>query len=196
MNVATIDQVLSEFSTEEKEKITQLILQSGINPRDPLIVTMATLAKIDSRIDKIPESLGTIVSIWTETLDTKLSQIFRSAVVQQKKALLETVKELLNKSSPTHFASLPMLHSLYLVAILGGVLALGTVIGAFVSANTIVKFVTPSNLSSQDKALLQWARSADGRQAKDLQKINADAITFCKKQVKELKGKCVISIRN
>jgi hypothetical protein len=196
MNVAAIDQVLAEFSAEEKEKITQLILQSGINPRDPLIVTMATLAKIDSRIDKIPESLGTIVSTWTETIDTKLSQIFRSAVAQQKKALLETVKELLNKSSPTHFASSPMLHSLYLVAILGGVLALGTVIGTFISANTIVKFVAPSNLNSQDKALLQWARSANGRQAKELQKMNADAISFCKKQVKELKGKCVISIRN
>ena len=73
MNVAAIDKVLAEFSAEEKEKITQLILQSGINPRDPLIVTMATLAKIDSRIDKIPESLGTIVSTWTETIDTKLT---------------------------------------------------------------------------------------------------------------------------
>jgi hypothetical protein len=196
MNVAAIDKVLAEFSAEEKEKITQLILQSGINPRDPLIVMMATLAKIDSRIDKIPESLGTIVSTWTETIDTKLSQIFRSAVVQQKKALLETVKELLNKSSTTHFASLPMLHSLYLFATLGGVLALGTVIGTFISANTIVKFVAPNNLSSQDKVLLQWARSADGKQAKELQKINADAISFCKKQVKELKGKCVISIQN
>jgi transposase-like protein len=196
MNVAIVDEVLSEFSPEEKEKITQLILQSGINPRDPLIVTMATLAKIDSRIDRIPESLGTMVSTWTETIDTRLSQIFRSAVAQQKKALLETVKELLNKSSPTHFASLPMLYSLYLVAILGGVLALGTVIGTFISANTIVKFVTPSNLSYQDKVLLQWARSADGKQAKELQKINADAISFCKKQVKELKGKCVISIQN
>jgi len=195
MNVAVIDEVLAEFSTEEKEKITQLILQSGINPRDPLIVTMATLAKIDSRIDRIPESLGTIVSTWTETIDTKLTQVFRSAVVQQKKAFLESVKDLLDKSSPTHFASLPMLHSLYLFATLGGVLALGTVIGTFISANTIVKFVTPSNLSSQDKALLQWARSADGKQAKDLQQINADAISFCKKQVKELKGKCVISIQ-
>lgn len=196
MNVAVVDEVLAEFSTEEKEKITQLILQSGINPRDPLIVTMATLAKIDSRIDKIPESLGTIVSTWTETIDTKINQIFRSAVTQQKKALLESVKDLLNKSSTTHFASSPMLHSLYLVATLGGVLALGTVIGTFISANTIVKFVTPSNLSSQDKALLQWVKSADGKQAKDLQKINADAISFCKKQVKELKGKCVISIQN
>lgn len=196
MNVAIIDEVLAEFSTEEKEKITQLILHSGINPRDPLIVTMATLAKIDSRIDKIPESLGTIVSTWTETIDTKITQIVRSAVTQQKKVFLESIKELLNKSSPTHFASSPMLHSLYLIATLGGVLALGTVIGTFISANTIVKFVTPSNLSSQDKVLLQWARSADGKQARELQKINADAISFCKKQVKELKGKCVISIQN
>ncbi|OWY69031.1 hypothetical protein B7486_23360 [cyanobacterium TDX16] len=196
MNVAVVDEVLAEFSAEEKEKITQLILHSGINPRDPLIVTMATLAKIDSRIDKIPESLGTIVSTWTETIDTKLTQVFRSAVTQQKKAFLESVKDLLNKSSATHFASLPLLHSLYLFAILGGVLALGTVIGTFISANTIVKLVAPNNLSSQDKALLQWARSADGKQAKVLQKINADAISFCKKQVKELKGKCVISIQN
>lgn len=197
-----LDVALQDYSKEEKQKIVQLIKQSGINPRDPLFMVMASLGKFEFLMDQLPPRLNSLVETWTVAIDNKLQQASSVALVQQNKAIAEAAEKLVSQVSTSVSSDPKVLSSTYLgniklycaSLILGAVLALGAMIGGVIYAVAASNYSSPEGLSLQDKNLLLWAKSDAGRQALEIQKINANTIEVCKKQRQQLKGKCVISV--
>ncbi len=130
---------------------------------------------------------------WTNLVDDKLDSAAKVAVLQQKSAIASASNELLKeqiKQGGTASKLNLKKSSLGLIAgALGFTLALGSIIGGF-----SYKIATESiNLPLQDKKLLDWAKSPEGRSAQSIYNKNAGIIKTCQ-QRKENLGACIILV--
>ncbi|MBW4512904.1 MAG: hypothetical protein KME64_41410 [Scytonematopsis contorta HA4267-MV1] len=199
---STVQKVLDSADDKKKEQMREMILQMGIKPSDPLFNLYAELGSTQGILEQLPTKIQSIVVGWTQIVDDKLDAASDVAVQQQKSAISQAAKELLkqhNKSGKANpVASLSPISDWGLVQIggvLGIVLALGIGVGAF-TYSTIVGSVGSAassvKLSAEDKNLLQWVKSPQGRLARKVYERNKPIIETCSKSKKQ-QG-CVILV--
>ncbi|MGI2908490.1 DUF6753 family protein [Tolypothrix sp. VBCCA 56010] len=121
-------------------------------------------------------------------------------------AIAEAAKELVKTSKLDGGGSLPQLAQLgvsnwrlaQVGGVLGFVLALGTAIGVFtyktVAESTSVPAASvPTALQPEDRKLLDWAKSDEGKLARSIYVKNAAIVKTCRQQNKYAGG-CIIAV--
>lgn len=136
-------------------------------------------------------------------VDDKLNSASKVAIQQQKSAIAQAAKDLI-KMTKQAGGALPLLgvsnwRLAQVAGVLGFVLALGSAIGVF-TYKTIAESVTfqqavsgTAILQPEDKKLLDWAKSNEGKVARSIYVRNAAIIKTCRQQ-KKYSGGCIIAV--
>ncbi|MCC5668355.1 hypothetical protein LC653_31980 [Nostoc sp. CHAB 5784] len=203
-NIAkVVEKVVAEYSEEKKAEVTDWILKLGVRPDDPLFNLYAELGTTQFALQQLPGRLDSLVVGWTDMVDDKLNSASKVAIQQQKSAIAEAAKELV-KMTKQAGGALPHLsisnwRLAQVAGVLGFVLALGTAIGVF-TYKTIAGSVTFQQAASgspmlqpEDKKLLDWAKSNEGKVARSIYVKNAAIIKTCRQQ-KKYSGGCIIAV--
>ncbi|BDA75900.1 unknown protein (plasmid) [Calothrix sp. PCC 7716] len=183
-------------SLEDKNKLHEYISLMGIDIDDPIFNVYAQIGETQNMLQQLPGQISKIANGWTQMVDTKLDYAARVALQNQETAIAEAAKNLIKTTG----ANIPLsitLSNMKIAQIAGGVgaiLALGVGIGIFlfssIGANT-----SASNkpLSKADLQLLEWARSDEGKIARNIYTKNTTILRGCAEQPK-FKGSCIIDI--
>ena len=203
-NIAkVVEKVVAEYSEEKKAEVTDWILKLGIRPDDPLFNLYAELGTTQFALQQLPDRLDSLVMGWTDMVDDKLNSASKVAIQQQKSAIAEAAKDLvkMTKQAGGVFPHLGVSNwrLAQVAGVLGFVLALGTAIGVF-AYKTIAESITFQQAASgsailqpEDKKLLDWAKSNEGKVARSIYVKNATIIKTCRQQ-KKYSGGCIIAV--
>jgi hypothetical protein len=185
-----VENVFSNLDEAKKAEIINYVLQLGIRRDDPLFNLYAELGTTQIILEKLPSRFNDIINQWTNMVDNKLRDACSMAIQQQKTAIAEVAKELLEKTDGGGRA-LPQLgfglnnwNLAQIGGVLGFVLALGTGIGIFTYktvADTAFSqaVVQTLILKPEDQNLLNWAKSQEGQLARKIYQKNAPIIKTC-----------------
>ena len=203
-----VEKVVATYTEEKKAEVIDWILKLGIRPDDPLFNLYAELGTTQFALQQLPGRLDSLVIGWTNMVDDKLNNASKVAVHQQKSAIADAAKELVKTTKQNAGGDLLQLVQVsgvsnwrlaQVAGVLGFVLALGTGIGVFTcktvagSASTHAVVQKPAALESEDQKLLDWAKSNEGKVARDIYLKNAVIIETCRQQ-KKFSGGCVIAV--
>jgi hypothetical protein len=203
-NIAkVVEKVVAEYSEEKKAEVTDWILKLGVRPDDPLFNLYAELGTTQFALQQLPDRLDSLVVGWTDMVDDKLNSASKVAIQQQKSAIAEAAKDLvkMTKQAGGVFPHLGVSNwrLAQVAGVLGFVLALGTAIGVF-AYKTIAESITFQQAASgsailqpEDKKLLDWAKSNEGKIARSIYVRNAAIIKTCRQQ-KKYSGGCIIAV--
>ncbi|MHC5612027.1 MAG: DUF6753 family protein [Nostoc sp.] len=163
----------------------------------------AELGTTQFALQQLPGRLDSLVVGWTDMVDDKLNSASKVAIQQQKSAIAEAAKDLVKMSKQAggalpHFG-VSNWRLAQVAGVLGFVLALGTAIGVF-THKTIAESITFHSAASgsailqpEDKKLLDWAKSNEGKIARSIYVKNAAIIKTCRQQ-KNYSGGCIIAV--
>ncbi|PMB50718.1 hypothetical protein CEN40_01180 [Fischerella thermalis CCMEE 5205] len=195
-----VEKVVATYTEEKKAEVTDWILKLGIRPDDPLFNLYAELGTTQFALQQLPGRLDSLVVGWTDMVDQKLNDASTVAVQQQKNAIAQAAKELVKMTKQDAGASLLQLgvsnwRLAQVAGVLGFVLALGTAIGVFTHMTVVssASSTYAAALQPQDKKLLEWAKSDEGKVARHIYSKNAAIIKTCRQQ-KKFTGGCVIAV--
>lgn len=203
-NIAkVVEKVVAEYSEEKKAEVTDWILKLGVRPDDPLFNLYAELGTTQFALQQLPGRLDSLVVGWTDMVDDKLNSASKVAIQQQKSAIAEAAKDLVKMTKQAGGAlpdlGVSNLRLAQVAGVLGFVLALGTAIGVF-THKTIAGSITFQPAASgyailqpEDKKLLDWAKSNEGKIARSIYVKNAAIIKTCRQQ-KKYSGGCIIAV--
>jgi hypothetical protein len=207
MSVNQINPSVKEFldsaDDSKKKQMREMIVKMGVPPGDPLFNLYAELGTTQEILTRLPVTMQSIVTGWTQIVDDKLEAASDVAVLQQKTAVARAFEELVKgygggkksvaKSDLSLSAGGSNLKLAQIGAVLGFVFALGTVIGVFTYA-TVAGIASNSHkpLSAADKELLTWAKSSQGQLSRKIMQRNASIIKTCQ-QSRKAKG-CTIVV--
>ncbi|MDF5727684.1 MAG: hypothetical protein PUP92_06495 [Rhizonema sp. PD38] len=201
-----VEKLVATYTEEKKAEVADWILKLGIRSDDPLFNLYAELGTTQFALQQLPAKLDSLVVDWAEMVDDKLNTASKVAVKQQKSAIAEAAKELVEAAKHDAVERKPQLAQLgvgnlrlaQVAGVLGFVLALGTAIGVFtykiVAESTSVPAASVSiALQPKDKKLLDWAKSDEGKLARSIYVKNAAIIKTCRLQ-KKYAGGCIIAV--
>ena len=220
-----VEKLVATYSEEKKAEVADWILNLGIRSDDPLFNLYAELGTTQFALQQLPAKLDSLVVDWADMVDDKLNTASKVAVQQQKSAIAEAAKELVEAAVQQQKSVLaeaakelveaakqdangrkPQLAQLgvgnlrlaQVAGVLGFVLALGTAIGVFtyktVAESTSVPAASVSiALQPEDKKLLDWAKSDEGKLARSIYVKNAAIIKTCRQQ-KKYAGGCIVAV--
>jgi len=206
-NVPTENNPIKEQLEKEKQYIEELIAKSGMKPSDCLFKLWAQIGTTQYAIMQLPAKLDTVIAGWTLKVDNKLSDAAEVAIVQPQAAIAKAAEELVRNSKKFTLLKsekgIPVGLDLSNVShfnlatigfVFGCVLALGAAIGAF-TFNMAIASQSPAvaNLKPEDAKLLEWAKSKEGRDARQIYTENAGIIQVCRNG-KNLGG-CIIDAK-
>ena len=203
-NIAkVVEKVVAEYSEEKKAEVTDWILKLGVRPDDPLFNLYAELGTTQFALQQLPGRLDSLVVGWTDMVDDKLNSASKVAIQQQKSAIAEAAKDLVNMTKQAG-GVLPQFdvsnwRLAQVAGVLGFVLALGTAIGVFtyktIAGSVIFQQAASGStmLQPEDKKLLDWAKSNEGKVARSIYVKNAAIIKTCRQQ-KKYSGGCIIAV--
>ena len=205
----------NNFSKEELEKekeyLEELIVKSGMKPSDPLFKLWAQIGSTQYAIMQLPGKLDAVIAGWTIRVDNKLSNAAEVAIIQQQAAIAKAAEELVRNTKkftpPRGQKGVPVGLGLSDVSnftlatiglIFGCVLALGAVIGAFtfnmaIATQSAAKPSAMAKFKPEDAKLLDWAKSKEGRDARQIYTENAGIIQACRKGKNP--GGCIIDAK-
>lgn len=210
-NIPTENNPSKEQLEKDKEYIEELIAKSGMKPSDPLFKLWAQIGTTQYAIMQLPAKLDTVIAGWTLKVDNKLSDAAEVAIVQQQAAIAKAAEELVRNSKKFTLLKsekgIPVGLDLSNVShfnlatigfVFGCVLALGAAIGAFTFSMAIAsqspgKSAAVANLKPEDAKLLEWAKSKEGRDARQIYTENAGIIQVCRKGKNP--GGCIIDAK-
>ncbi|KAB8333823.1 hypothetical protein SD80_011185 [Scytonema tolypothrichoides VB-61278] len=201
-----VEKVVATYTEEKKAEVIDWILKLGIRPDDPLFNLYAELGTTQFALQQLPGRLDSLVVGWTDIVDDKLNTASNVAIQQQKNAIAQAALELVKTTKQDASEGLPQLAQLgvsnwrlaQVASVLGFVLALGTVIGVFTyktvaGSVTSVPVASSAALQPEDKKLLDWLKSNEGKVARNIYVKNAAIIKTCRQQ-KKYHGACIISV--
>ncbi|MBW4676073.1 MAG: hypothetical protein KME52_19225 [Desmonostoc geniculatum HA4340-LM1] len=188
---SSLDTALEGRSDRFKQKVLDVVRRSGINPKDPLFLVLSSLGKFEVLMEDIPGKLDTVVEGWTTEIDEKLDKASSVAIVQQKSAIAKAASALLKKveqqKSKVVFSSM-----LPAALVVSGIFGVGILVGNMIPAWKGGGLTEPIRLTFEEKEALTWAKSKDGRFARQLVKWNDFELSVCRKEAERLKGRCAL----
>ncbi|BAZ18466.1 hypothetical protein NIES4071_103510 (plasmid) [Calothrix sp. NIES-4071] len=183
-------------TTEDNNKLHEYIQLMGIDMDDPIFNVYAQIGETQNMLQQLPAQISKIANGWVQMVDTKLDYAARVALQNQETAIAEAAKNLIKATG----ANIPLsitLSNMKIAQIAGGVgaiLALGVGIGVFLSSTVATNTSTSGKpLSKADTQLLEWARSEDGKIARNVYNKNSVILKGCAEQSK-FQGSCIIDI--
>ena len=210
-NISAEGNLSKEQLEKEKESIEELIAKSGMKPSDPLFKLWAQIGTTQYAIMQLPAKLDTVIASWTLKVDNKLSNAAEVLIIQQQAAIAKAAEELVRTTKksvpPKGEKGVPVGLGLFDVSnfklaqiglALGCVLALGAAIGAFtfnmaITSQSAAKLSDKANFQPEDAKLLEWAKSKEGRDARQIYTENAGIIQACRKGKNP--GRCIIDAK-
>ncbi len=210
-NIPTENNPSKEQLEKEKEYIEELIAKSGMKPSDPLFKLWAQIGTTQYAIMQLPAKLDTVIAGWTLKVDNKLSDAAEVAIVQQQAAIAKAAEELVRNSKKftllksekgisveLGLSNVSHFNLATISFVFGCVLALGAAIGAFtfnmaIASQSSGKSPAVANLKPEDAKLLEWAKSKEGRDARQIYTENAGIIQVCRKGKNP--GGCIIDAK-
>jgi hypothetical protein len=198
---------ISKYTEAEIERIRELSEEIGFDPNDPMFQIMSILGNFEEMMIQFPTQMEALMEAGALMIDKKLTDATKAAQVMQHAIITDAVqtslKEELPKLKPT--ISLPVeapkigkikLGIWSIGGILGGMIAVGAILGSLTTWNVISNYVGVSNtdVTANDLKLLGWAKSTEGKDARQLFIDNKTDIEFCRKD-NRLLGRCVVKIR-
>jgi hypothetical protein len=198
---------ISKYTEAEIERIRELSSEIGFDPNDPMFQIMSILGNFEEMMIQFPTQMEALMEAGALMIDKKLTDATKAAQLMQHAIITDAVqtslKEELPKLKPT--ISLPVeapkigkikLGIWSIGGILGGMIAVGAILGSLTTWNVLTNYIGVSNtdVTANDLKLLGWAKSSEGRQARQLFTDNQADIEFCRKDHRLL-GRCVVKIR-
>lgn len=195
MSIAkVVEKVLSEYSEEKKAEITGWILKLGIRPDDPLFNLYAELGTTQFALQQLPGKLDSLVVGWTNVVDDKLKCAATIAIQQQKSAIATASSELLKEEIKRSSAGSTLNLSQRKLGLMAGMAGIVFAVGAVIGGLSYKIATTSIDLPSQDKQILKWAKSDQGKAARAIYTRNVGIIKTCQQQKKDL-GACIILVK-
>ncbi|NMG11375.1 DUF6753 family protein [Brasilonema sp. UFV-L1] len=210
-NISTDDNPSKEQLEKEKEYIEELMAKSGMKPSDPLFKLWAQIGTTQYAIMQLPAKLDTVIGGWTLKVDNRLSHAAEVAIIQQQAAIAKAAEELVRntqKSTPLKsekgilvrlgLSDFNNFNLATIAFVFGCVLALGAAIGAFtfsmaIASLSAAKSSAVTNFKPEDAKLLEWAKSKEGRDARQIYTDNAGIIQTCRQGKNP--GGCIINAK-
>ncbi|WP_414544999.1 DUF6753 family protein [Nostoc sp. CCY0012] len=194
----SVEEVIQGYSESEKARIRELAANIGISPDDPMFQIMLTLGRYEETMIEIPARMEAMVEAWAVLIDRKLEKTSKTTQSMHYAVVSDSVREVLKEELPNlkGLQSGRLKLGIWPVsAILGGVMALGALLGSLTTWNVVVRHVGPASIvTNNDLQLLEWAKSEDGEFVRKLVRENQSTISVCKKE-NQLQGHCLIKIR-
>ncbi|MBE9052764.1 hypothetical protein IQ243_20515 [Nostocales cyanobacterium LEGE 11386] len=194
----SMEDVMRGYSESEQAKIQELSLALGISADDPMFQIMLTLGRYEETMIEIPARMEAMVEAWAVLIDKKLEQTSKTTQSMHYAVVSNSVREVLAEELPnlkTLQSGKLKLGIWPISAILGGVMAAGALLGSLTTWNVVANYVgAASIITNNDLQLLEWAKSEDGKFARNLVGNNKSTISACKDE-NRLQGHCLIKIR-
>ncbi|NJN07476.1 MAG: hypothetical protein HC815_05610 [Richelia sp. RM1_1_1] len=186
----------TQIDNTDKDQLQKYIVQMGIDVNDPIFNVYAQIGETQTLLQRLPKEISDIVGGWNEMVDQKLKFASHVALQEQETAIAKAAKDLIKstKASMSVSFSLSNFKLAQVAGAIGIVLALGVGIGAFVFSLAHNNSQKASSLSKSDAQLLEWARSKEGKIARELYSKNSAIINGCAANSPKLKGICLIDI--
>lgn len=192
---ASLDTTLAGQSDHFKQKVLDVVRRSGINPKDPLFLVLSSLGKFEVLMEDIPGKLNTVVEGWTTEIDDKLDKASSVAIVQQKSAIAKAASTLLSKTEQKKSRSVfsPLIATTLVLSGMFGVVMLAGNIFFIWKGRGLTE---PVQLTGEEQETLNWAKSKDGKFAREIMKWNDFDLSVCRAKKAQLKGRCMIWVVN
>ncbi|YAF99148.1 MAG: DUF6753 family protein (plasmid) [Nodularia sp. CChRGM 3473] len=198
---------ISKYSEAEKERIRELSEEIGFDPNDPMFQIMSILGNFEEMMIQFPAQMEALMEAGALMMDKKLESASKAAEVMQHaiitSAVKESIKEEIPRLKPT--ISLPVeapqigkvkLGIWSIGSILGGMIAVGALLGSATTWNVIANYVADptTGVTANDLKTLQWAKSPEGNLARQILTDNKTTIDVCRREDR-LQGHCLVKIR-
>jgi hypothetical protein len=181
-----LDQLIEGQSEEFKRKVFELVARTGYtNYSDPLFVILLATGSLQVLLNEKPAELDTMFKRWAAKVVGALELCEGQIVRRQEAAISEAAASLIRQAHRQELTS-------FWQRIVPGSVAAAVVLAVgFVGGMTVPSFlkggyVAGERLTADDAALLRWAKSQEGRQARDLYEWNQDYLPVCQQDVKNL----------
>ncbi|RCJ19078.1 hypothetical protein A6770_32375 [Nostoc minutum NIES-26] len=198
---------ISKYSEAETQRIRELSEEIGFDPTDPMFQIMSILGNFEEMMIQFPAQMEALMEAGALMMDKKLTDATRAAEVMQHAIITSAVKESLKEEIPKlkPKISLPVeapqigkvkLGLWSIGGILGGMIAVGGLLGSLTTWNVIANYVgvSTNGVTANDIKLLQWAKSTEGKEARQLIIDNKTDLEVCRRD-NRLLGHCVVKIR-
>lgn len=198
---------ISKYTEAETQRIKELSEEIGFDPDDPMFQIMNILGNFEEIMVQFPAQMEGLLEAGALMMDKKLSDATRAAEVMQHAvittAVKESLKEEIHRLKPR--VSLPIeapqigkfkLGLWSIVGILGGMLAVGSILGSVTTQNVIANYVEDptTGITANDLKLLRWAKSSEGNLARQILIDNMTTINICRTEDR-LQGHCLVKIK-
>ena len=185
-NLDLMDRVLEGKTDVLASKVIQLVMKYHINPNDPIFLILLAIGELELMMVDVPlliEQLSTehetrlrvLFDKYFGSNDAEVEHRYQAALAVIRQQIAEAVTELIKTTRQEQFAGdiytlgkmmLPALGAIVLSAGLGVV---GTLQYHKLKTGALLG---EGKLTPQQYADLQWAQSAEGRQAKEIMSYN------------------------
>ncbi len=165
-----LEGILANKDDEFVEKVMTMVIQLGIDPDDPLFVVLGALGNLEFLLEEAPASLQLQFQQWKEDMGKLQAQEHRKAIADYKRDISRAVGELLTlteKRASRSFQSLVPAG-----AILLGTFCLGAFAGITIPPWLEGGYTTTTKLTQTEAEALNWARSGEGKYARQLMEWN------------------------
>jgi hypothetical protein len=179
---------LDEQDEAFKNKIYEIVIQTGIDIDDPAFLMMIASGRLEKLLEDSPKELSALFDQWSDLVHTRLDEYQRglehyeqAAVKGQQKAIARAVSDLIRKTAIEKF-----LHSFNAVSIgLGAIVILVAIgVGGLLGSSwatwrqSTIEYAPgePKPLTLEEADTLQWAMSEEGKFAQQLVEWNQDLL--------------------
>jgi hypothetical protein len=207
-----LDRLLEGRDPQYKAKILQLVTHFGITDfNDPMFLILLATGQLQLLLADAPKDIGDlfiqgnsqtkqIFDRWAKEISAVLLGVEQGIVLRQQTAVAESTKLMVDKvlkdAEERHKKFLKQAETaesrrlfksiLPAAGIVSGLIALGCLMGATIPPFLQGGYVGTRNLTAEDVASLNWAKSPQGKKAKQLMDWNADYLATCEKDTKAL----------
>jgi hypothetical protein len=198
---------MNTHSELEKERIREISQEIGFDPEDPMFQIMSILGNFEEMMIQFPAQMEALLEAGALMIDTKLQAASRSAEVMQHAVITAAVKDVLKqevqrlKPGISLGVEAPQIGKVKLgfwsiSGILGGMVGIGAMLGSLTTQNVIANYISDptTGFTANDIKLLQWAKSTEGKEARQLVIDNRTDLEVCRRD-NRLLGRCVVKIR-
>lgn len=192
------EQVLQGYSPAEQKRIVEGASKLGITSDDPSFRMMATLGRYEETMIDLQARMQAMVEAWAVLIDQKLEKTTQTAQSMHYQVVSNAVRDEMKKikvsTSQTELTnqSLRMVSISTLCALAA---AVGTFSGSITTWNVLSNMGTSQSVvvSRNDMAILEWAKSQQGKQMYQMLLKNQQVIQACQRE-KKTQGYCLIQV--